>query len=107
MFAKELQQAGHTRKFSIVDKGNGWEARDVQDDRVLKQIRYTDWHRVERAISMFAIQIDELESKAGRLFDEPVAQPDDGFDSAGPRRRAWRAAGRRGRPPIAFRSKRS
>lgn len=64
MFAKELQQAGHTRKFSIVDKGNaGWEVRDVQDDRVLKEICYTDWHRVERAMSMFAIQIDELESK--------------------------------------------
>ena len=64
MFAKELRQAGHTRKFSITDMGNaGWEVRDVQDDRVLKQICYTDWHRVERALSMFNLQIDELESK--------------------------------------------
>jgi len=64
MFARELQQAGHTRKFSIVDKGNaGWEVRDVQDDRVLKEICYTDWHRVERALNMFNLQIDELESK--------------------------------------------
>jgi hypothetical protein len=30
---------------------------------VLKQICYTDWHRVERALSMFNLQIDELESK--------------------------------------------
>ena len=64
MFAKELRQAGHIRKFSITDMGNaGWEVRDVQDDRVLKQICYTDWHRVERALSMFNLQIDELESK--------------------------------------------
>jgi len=64
MFAKELHQAGHTRKFSITDKGNaGWEVRDVQDDRVLKEICYTDWHRVERALNMFNLQIDELESK--------------------------------------------
>jgi len=64
MFAKELRQAGHTRKFSIVDKGNGgWEVRDVHDDRVLKQVCYTDWHRVERAMNMFTLQIDELESK--------------------------------------------
>ena len=64
MYAKELTQAGHIRKFSITDKGNaGWEVRDVQDDRVLKQICYTDWHRVERALSMFNLQIDELESK--------------------------------------------
>ena len=50
MFAKELRNAGHTRKFSIRDAGaSGWEVRDEQDDRVLKQCIYTDWHRVERA----------------------------------------------------------
>lgn len=63
MFAKELQQAGHVRKFSIVEGHAGWEVRDVQDDRVLKQVCYTDWHRVERALHMFNLQIDELESK--------------------------------------------
>jgi len=62
MFAKELYRAGHTRKFSIKDIGVGWEVRDEQDDRVLKQVRYTDWHRVERALSMFTLQIDELEN---------------------------------------------
>ena len=62
MFAKELSRAGHTRKFSIRDLGaSGWEIRDEQDDRVLKQVCYTDWHRVERALSMFNLQIDELE----------------------------------------------
>jgi hypothetical protein len=35
--------------------------RDEQDDRVLKQVCYTDWHRVERALNMFNLQIDELE----------------------------------------------
>jgi hypothetical protein len=63
MFVKELHQAGHTRKFSISERQEaGWEVRDVQDDRVLKQVCYTDWHRVERALHMFNIQIDELES---------------------------------------------
>lgn len=63
MFAKELYRAGHTRKFSIRDVGTaGWEVRDEQDDRVLKAVRYTDWHRVERAMNMFNLQIDELES---------------------------------------------
>lgn len=62
MFAKELHQEGHTRKFSIIDRGrDGWEVREEQDDRVLKQIRYTDWHRVERALSVFHLQIGELE----------------------------------------------
>jgi hypothetical protein len=64
MFAKELRQEGHTRKFSIKDRGrDGWEVQDVQDDRVLKQICYTDWHRVERALSVFRLQIGELEGR--------------------------------------------
>ena len=64
MFVKELRQAGHTRKFSISERGvTGWEVRDVQDDRVLKQICYTDWHRVERAMNMFNLQIDDLQSR--------------------------------------------
>jgi len=64
MFAKELRQEGHTRKFSIQDLGrDGWEVREEQDDRVLKQICYTDWHRVERALHMFNLQIGELEGR--------------------------------------------
>jgi len=63
MFEKELRQAGHTRTFSIKDRSDaGWEVRDVQDDQVLKQAYYTDWHRVERALTIFNLQIDELES---------------------------------------------
>jgi len=63
MFTKELMLAGHRRRFSISSKGNaGWEVRDVQDERVLKQVCYTDWHRVERAQQMFNILIDELEN---------------------------------------------
>jgi hypothetical protein len=72
MFAKELCREGHTRKFSIRDMGAaGWEVRDEQDDRVLKAVRYTDWHRVERAMSMFNIQIDELE---GAGWSAPVTR---------------------------------
>jgi hypothetical protein len=64
MFAKELRQEGHTRKFSIKERGrDGWEVRDEQDDQVLKQVCYTDWHRVERALTIFNLQIDELETR--------------------------------------------
>jgi hypothetical protein len=62
MFAKELRQQGHTRKFLITDRGReGWEVREEQDDRVLKRVCYTDWHRVERALHVFHLQIGELE----------------------------------------------
>jgi hypothetical protein len=67
MFAKELRQEGHTRKFTIKDRGrDGWEVQDVEDDRVLKQICYTDWHRVERALDVFHLQIGDLERQGWR-----------------------------------------
>ena len=63
MFAKERHRGGHTRKFSIRDRGtSGWEVRDEHDDRVLKHVHYSDWHRVERALNMFVLTIDDLES---------------------------------------------
>jgi hypothetical protein len=64
MFVKELHQAGHTRRFSIGDRGrDGWEVREEQDRTVVKQVRYKDWHRVERALSIFQLAIGELESQ--------------------------------------------
>ena len=64
MFVKELRQAGHVRKFSITKLGeSGWRVSDVPDERVLRQVFYTDWHRVERAVNMFNILIDDLESR--------------------------------------------
>lgn len=62
MFVKELSQGGHTRRFSINKlREKGWEVRDEQDDRVLKRVWYTDWHRVERALDRFIQEIDDLE----------------------------------------------
>jgi len=47
MFNKELRFAGHVKRFLISGSGrDGWEVREEQDERVVKRIRYTDWHRV-------------------------------------------------------------
>lgn len=63
MFTKELRRAGHVKRFSVQEHGHGWEAREEQDHEVLRQVRYTDWHRVERAITGFELQIGELEER--------------------------------------------
>lgn len=64
MFRKELRFAGHVKRFLISGMGrDGWEVREEQDERVVKQVRYTDWHRVERALGMFNLEIDELEDQ--------------------------------------------
>jgi hypothetical protein len=63
MFTKELTHDGHRRRFSIASGGEaGWVVRDVHDEQVLKEVCYTDWHRVERAQQMFNLLIDELEN---------------------------------------------
>jgi hypothetical protein len=62
MFVKELTQAGHTRRFTITRAGtdHGWEGRIEHDSRVLQRTRYTDWHRVERALSAMSDEVSEL-----------------------------------------------
>lgn len=67
MFTKELHRAGHVRRFSIQEHDqDGWEVREEQDHRILRQVRYTDWHRVERARTGFELQIGELEETGWR-----------------------------------------
>ena len=67
MFAKELKQAGHTKRFSISEAGAaGWEIRVEQDSEVVRHVYYTDWHRVERAAMVMSLQVSELEDSGWR-----------------------------------------
>jgi len=44
----------------------GWEVREERDDRVVRLVTYTDWHRVERALAL------DLSESSSRPTDEPV-----------------------------------
>jgi len=67
MFAKELRQAGHTKRFTISQAGSeGWEVRVEQDSEVVRRVCYTDWHRVERAALIMSLQVSELEESGWR-----------------------------------------
>jgi hypothetical protein len=71
MFAKELTQAGHVKRFTISNAGAaGWEVRVEQDSRVVSRVCYTDWHRVERAAQMMRLQVTQLE-ESGWLESQP------------------------------------
>jgi hypothetical protein len=62
MYARIFRKANQTRRFTITDAGGcGWEVRDEQDSQVIWSMRYTDWHRVERARMTFATQALRLE----------------------------------------------
>ena len=67
MFAKELRQAGHTKRFTISQAASeGWEVRVEQDSEVVRRVHYTDWHRVERAVLMMSLEVSALEGNGWR-----------------------------------------
>lgn len=67
MFAKELRQAGHTKRFTISQAGSeGWEARVEEDREVVRRVHYSDWHRVERAVLMMTLEVSALEGNGWR-----------------------------------------
>jgi hypothetical protein len=68
MFSQELTHAGHVRRFEITSHGaDGWEMRVEEDSAVLRRQWYTDWHRVERALTRVAIEVAELQNAGWTL----------------------------------------
>jgi hypothetical protein len=63
MYARKFEKAGLTRRFIITSGGSaGWEVREERNSLVVRQARYTDWHRVERARMAFAQEAATLTS---------------------------------------------
>lgn len=63
MYARVFEKAGLIRRFIITTAGNaGWEVREERNSLVVRQARYTDWHRVERARMAFAHEAATLAS---------------------------------------------
>jgi hypothetical protein len=61
VFATTLVRADHSRSFDIrTARSDGWEAAAQEDQHVVEQQHYTDWHGVERTIGRFMRTIAEL-----------------------------------------------
>jgi hypothetical protein len=56
MFSSELSHDGHTRRLTITRNGAGWEIREERDSQIVRMTNCSDWHRVERARQMFALE---------------------------------------------------
>lgn len=65
-FVKHLRNQDHTRRYSIASIDGGWEVREERDSQVVKQVRYSDWHRVERARRTIRIELDALRDRGWR-----------------------------------------
>ena len=69
MFHTELSYAGHSRRFHLGHLAvGGWELLIEEDDAVVSRVRYTDWHRVERALAEITRRISELEARGWRAL---------------------------------------
>jgi methionine synthase II (cobalamin-independent) len=67
MFSKTLMQAGHTRSFEVqAREADGWEVSVKEDTRIVRHIQYSDWHRVERALSAIRREVAALEDQGWR-----------------------------------------
>jgi hypothetical protein len=64
MYERILRHESQTRRFSIKStSGSGWDVIDQEDGETRKDVRYVDWHRVERARRAFAREAAELRSR--------------------------------------------
>ena len=62
MYRRTFRKADRTHRFVITNADDfGWEVREEQDSQVISRVRYSDWHRVERARMNFAAHALSLE----------------------------------------------
>ena len=61
LFLKQLKQAGNILTFSIFPTNTGgWEVKEESGNEVVRQVRLSDWHRVERARDAFSLKAISL-----------------------------------------------
>jgi hypothetical protein len=62
VFRKTLVRSVHVRSFEISESADsGWQLFEREDEQVVALQRFTDWHRVERAILRLARVVAELQ----------------------------------------------
>jgi len=56
MVTRERTHEGHLERVTVSRCEQGWEVREQRDERLVRQARYSDWHRVERAVQVFELR---------------------------------------------------
>jgi hypothetical protein len=62
----EHVESGHTKRVTVTRGAVGWELREEHDSQVVRMSRFTDWHRVERAIGVYVAAGLQPGGSAGR-----------------------------------------
>jgi hypothetical protein len=68
MFSMVLRNAAATRRYSISPHGqDGWEITLEREGEVLHHVWYHDWHRVERTLAMFRLEVSDLTARGWQI----------------------------------------
>ena len=70
MIMSELTVAGQRKRFTVTRGETGWDVREESDSTIVREANYTDWHRVERALRMFALQLRDVDDP-DTILDRP------------------------------------
>ena len=61
MFSVSLRNATSIRRYSIAQLSDaGWEVTSEREGQPVHHVCYHDWHRVERALAMFQLEVSKL-----------------------------------------------
>jgi hypothetical protein len=76
MFSREFTLADHSRRFTVApaDMG-GWELRVMQDRDLVRRTYFSDWHRLERAMSAIEREMSQLIAEGWCLRDTGDGSP--------------------------------
>ena len=66
LLTARLVRANRVRSYHIRPTAAGWEASAREDERLLQERAYSDWHRVERTLERFRDEIAELRAQGWR-----------------------------------------
>jgi hypothetical protein len=74
MFSIMLRKAEQTRRYSISSLGkSGWEV-TLEREGETRHVFYDDWHRVERTLAMFQLEVSELTEHGWQQIPAPVSR---------------------------------
>jgi hypothetical protein len=69
MFSVVLRNAASTRRYSISPLSDaGWEVILERDGEQPHHVWYHDWHRVERTLAMFRLEVSELTARGWQVI---------------------------------------
>jgi hypothetical protein len=64
MLSIVLRKAEHTRRYVVSPLGDeGWEVTREREGEPAQRMLYHDWHRVERVLAMFQLEVSELTAR--------------------------------------------